>query len=76
MIYRVLIDAVLFLALLVCPWWVSVIFVLAAVVYFPLYIEALFFAFIFGILYGGHTALLVIASILAATEVVKKRIRR
>lgn len=77
---RVIIDICVFIGALILPWWLSVILIIGCIVYFPVYIEALFIAFLFGTLYATRyefpqTALLVTTAFLLVTMFVRTRIR-
>jgi hypothetical protein len=74
--FRTLIDITVFVCILVFPWWLSVIIVVSLTIYFPFYLEVLFFGFIFDTLYGqNHTGLIIATIFLASVMFARTRIR-
>lgn len=53
MIARILFGVALLVTLFVTPWWVTLLLVLAGLIYFPFYIEVLFVGLFFDALYGA-----------------------
>ncbi|MES3004609.1 MAG: hypothetical protein V4690_00685 [Patescibacteria group bacterium] len=49
---RMLAGVVLLISITFVPWWVSFLLMLAAVVYFYLYVEVLFLAFLLDLVYS------------------------
>lgn len=79
---RFLLDSIGLVIVLMFPWWVGFIVVIVGTIFFPWYVEALFFGAIYDILYGGvvhhwylHITQLVIFAIpLFVAEFIKTRI--
>ncbi len=62
------------------PWWVSALVVAGLTIYFPYYLEALFFGFLFDTLYAAsyrfpYTGLTLAVVFLLLTMFVRTRIR-
>jgi len=75
-IVRIPLFILVFVLVLVLPWWLTSILLIALTIYFPFYAEVLFFGFLFDILYGSKNYALIIATVfLLATMFVKTRIR-
>jgi hypothetical protein len=77
---RTLIDIAAFICLLVLPWYVTAALLAGLTIYFPLYLEALFFGFFFDTLYASrygfpYIGLLVSLAFLVAVLAVRTRIR-
>lgn len=77
---RIITDICIFIGVLTLPWWLSVMLLMACIIYFPLYIEALFLAFLFDTLYATQyefpqIGLLIATMILLITMFVRTRIR-
>lgn len=51
---RLIIFLVLFLFVVVLPWWLAVPLVGFFMIYFPLYLEAVFLAFVYDSLYSSQ----------------------
>jgi len=49
---RVVFFALTFVAVVVLPWWISALLLIAETIYFSYYLELLFFAFLFDTLYS------------------------
>ncbi|HEY4505187.1 MAG TPA: hypothetical protein VJG67_00650 [Candidatus Paceibacterota bacterium] len=49
---RILLFVVVFLSLLLLPWYISCLILVSLTIYLPLYPEVLFFGFLFDILYA------------------------
>ena len=78
---RIIIDIGTFIAVIVLPWWLSMIILIILIVYFPVYIEAMFLAFLFDTLYADkyrfpYIALTSATIFLLLIMFVKTRIRR
>ncbi len=78
---RVIADIVAGIAVVTLPWYVSMVLIVVLIVYYPLYIEALFLAFLFDILYARqltfpYTALSLAAILVLAVSFIRPRIRR
>lgn len=68
------------IAVLVLPWWLSIFVLLVGTIYFPLYLEILFFGFLFDTLYSGfrnfpHTGLFLALLFLVLVLFAKTRVR-
>jgi len=50
---RIPLFALVFVAILVFPWYLSAVILLGLTIYFPFYLEALFFAFLIDTLYSS-----------------------
>ena len=75
---RILIDALMLIAVLVLPWYISVVLLAAAIIYFSFYIEGICLAFLFDTLYGsgGVPKVLIMATaFLMVVMFVKTRVR-
>jgi len=78
---RALIFIIVYVGLLVLPWWLSVIILFCLNIYFPIYWEILFFGFIIDSLYAvnygfPYTGLTTAFILLAITVFVKTQIRK
>ena len=78
---RVVVDVGMGIGVVTLPWYVSAVLLIGLIVYYPLYIEGLFFAFLFDTLYAQRyvfpfTALTITTAFLLVTYFVKTRIRR
>ncbi len=67
-------------AVITLPWWIMAIILVGLTVYFSLYIEVLFFGFLFDILYSAHnsfpyTALTLALVLLSVVSLVRPYIR-
>ncbi|OGI59433.1 hypothetical protein A3C60_00490 [Candidatus Nomurabacteria bacterium RIFCSPHIGHO2_02_FULL_37_45] len=56
MVFRILAFLVLLLSILFMPFWVSVILAFMGMVYFPLFLEAVFLFLLSDLLYGAREA--------------------
>ncbi len=77
---RIIIFIIVFALVVVLPWWISILILLALTIYFPLYLEVLFFGFLFDTLYSVHfnfpyTGLSLTAVFLLITIFFKTQIR-
>lgn len=52
-VLRIIIDILMCVLILVLPWYVSVFLIFGCIVYFPVYLEALVFGFVFDTLYAS-----------------------
>ena len=78
---RVYVDIATCIVVLIFPWYISMIVVIGLVFFFPIYIEGLFFAFLFDTLYAQRIAfpyvfLLSTVVLLLIVYVLKTQIRR
>jgi hypothetical protein len=78
---RSIIDFLVFISILVLPWYISIIIVLGLIIYFNFYLESLFFAFMFDSIYLGHfdfpyTFVSICSIVLLVSVFIKTRIRR
>ena len=53
MIKHIIFDLILFLAIILCPWYLSVILAFVILYYLPVFNEIVIFGLIMDILYGG-----------------------
>jgi hypothetical protein len=53
---RFIVDLCMFGAVLVLPWWFSVLLLAILIIYIPVYAEGLIMAFVFDTLYASHHA--------------------
>jgi hypothetical protein len=75
-INRIIIDILIFIAVLTLPWWLSVAILVASTIYFPFYLEVLFFGFLFDTLYGrSYVGILSALILLVVVMFVRTRIR-
>ncbi len=51
---RTILFFVMLTLVLTLPWWLSAVALFVLVVYYPLYLEAIFFGFLFDTLYSSH----------------------
>ncbi len=77
---RILVDIGMFVGVLVLPWYISVLALVGLIVYYPVYIEGLFFAFLFDTLYSSQltfpfTALTIASVFVLIVFFVRTRIR-
>ena len=49
---RISLFIIVFIFVLILPWWLSAIILLGLTIYFPFYFEVLFFGFLFDTLYS------------------------
>ena len=84
MIQRIFLNIGLFLIVLVCPWWVSIIAALVLLYYFKTFTEIVIFGLIIDILYGhfspgfqlfDYRATLVAMILLLISIFLKKRLK-
>ena len=64
--------------MLVLPWWLSAIILIGLTIYIPLYLEVLFFGFLFDTLYSaskGHVALISATIFILVVTFIRTRIR-
>ena len=62
------------------PWWLSLVVLIGLTIYFPLYLEVIFFGFLFDTLYSSlhrfpYPALTLATLVLLITMFVRSRIR-
>jgi hypothetical protein len=79
-VIRVLLFIVMFVLVLMLPWWLSAILLFGLTIYFPFYLEILFFGFLFDTLYSvklgfPYTGLTIATVFLLITMFVRTRIR-
>ena len=79
--FRTALFFILFILVLVLPWWISIISLAGLTIYLSFYIEVLFFGFLFDTLYSvgpffPYTGLTIATAFLLITMFVKTRIRR
>ncbi len=79
-IIRIITFIITLVLVLTLPWWVSVVLLLGLTIVFPLYLEVLFFGFLFDTLYSSrhgfpYTALTIVFVFLILVSFVKTRIR-
>jgi len=55
MVYRVLINAFIFISIFYLPWWVTTIVVLSGVIFFKNFYEAILAGLIIDMIYGAKT---------------------
>lgn len=80
-IIRILTFILVFFLVSVLPWWLSAIILVGLTIYFPLYLEVLFFGFFFDALYAvrytfPYTGLSVATVFLLVVIFVKTQVRR
>lgn len=51
---RIIAFVLMFIAVVVLPWWLSALLLVTATIYFSLYLEVLFFGFLFDTLYSAQ----------------------
>jgi hypothetical protein len=56
MIKRIILDILLFLFVIVCPWWLTVIFAVAILYYLRFFNEMVLFGLLMDIYYGSFSA--------------------
>ena len=78
-VVRAILFFVMFGLVATLPWWLSAVALFALTIYFSLYLEVLFFGFMFDTLYGArgfpHTALTLATAFLLVVTFVRVRIR-
>lgn len=79
---RILLFVVVYIFVLVLPWWLTALVLAGLTIYLPLYAEILFFGFLYDILYATkytdvylHTGLLTATIFLLVVMYVKTKIR-
>ena len=77
---RVILFILVFGCVTMVPWWLSAMVLVGLTVYFPYYLEVLFFGFLFDRLYAGsltfpHTGLILAFLFLLGTMFIRTRIR-
>ena len=77
---RVLFFIIVLITVVTLPWWLSAILLVGLTIYFPLYIEVLFFGFLFDTLYSAgltfpYTALTIAFIFLMIVFFIKTQIR-
>jgi len=75
---RILVFIAAFIVLVVLPWWVSMVVLLGLTIYFPFYLEVLFFGFLFDVLYPAqfnYLGLILATILLIIVLFVKTRLR-
>ena len=55
MIKRIILDVLLFLFVVTCPWWVTVLFAIAILYYLKFFNEIILFGFLMDIYYGSFS---------------------
>lgn len=77
---RVIVFMLVFASVVVLPWWISIFMLAGLTIYFPLYLEVLFFGFLFDTLYSArygfpYTALSIAFVFLLLVYFIRTRIR-
>jgi hypothetical protein len=77
---RIILFILVFGCVTMLPWWVSTAVLIGLTIYFPYYLEVLFFGFLFDTLYASsyrfpYTGLTVAVVFLLVTMLVRTRIR-
>lgn len=79
---RILLFVGVYICVLILPWWLSATILVGLTIYLPLYVEVLFFGFLFDILYATkfsssflHFGLLIATFFLLVVMFIKTRIR-
>ena len=80
-IIRTLLFFVIFVLVVVLPWWISTTILAVLTIYLPLYVEVLFFGFLFDTLYSvdstfPYLGLTLATAILLIVMFVNTKIRR
>ncbi len=78
---RIIVFLLTMLSTALFPWWISGFFIFFSVLYFPLYIEALFFSFILDMSYSpalGYPYMLSLGTfiVLVLSVLIKSQIRK
>lgn len=78
---RLLLFVVVFLSVLYMPWWLTLLFTICLAYYYPLYLEIIFFGFIFDNLFLAsrqvpYLTLGITAFILIVISFIRVNIRR
>lgn len=78
---RLLLFVTVFLSIIFLPWWLSLLVMVALAFYFPLYIEIIFFGFIFDSLFLSsykfpYASLIATAVILVLILSIRRHIRK
>ena len=55
-VVRILVFIFIFILQAVLPWWLTLLILLGLTIYYPLYLEVLFFGFLFDTLYSPTLA--------------------
>ncbi|MCX6702123.1 MAG: hypothetical protein NTX96_02950 [Candidatus Zambryskibacteria bacterium] len=77
---RILIFILTFILVVMLPWWISILVLAGLTIYFPLYLEVLFFGFLFDALYSvkynfPYTGLTIALVFLVIVLFIKTRIK-
>jgi hypothetical protein len=75
---RILVFIAAFIVVVILPWWVSTAVLLGLTIYFPFYLEVLFFGFLFDILYpiqSNYLGLILATAFLIVVLFIKTRLR-
>ena len=80
-IIRILVFVLALVLFVISPWWLSILIAIGLTIYFPFYLEVLFFGFLFDVLYSvrfsfPYTGLMVATTLLLSVMFIKTRIRR
>ena len=78
---RVIAFIFVFILVVILPWWISVVVLIGLTIYFPFYLEVVFFGFLFDALYTiqysfPYTGLTVATGLLLVSMFVKTRVRK
>ena len=77
---RIPLFVLVFILVVVLPWWLSVVILTGLTIYFPTYLEVIFFGFLFDTLYSSnytfpYVGLCIATVFLIVVMFVKTRIR-
>jgi len=84
MIKRIILNILLFLFIIICPWWLSVIFAVVILYYSRIFNEIILFGLMMDILYGNFSSnfnimdykfTLLFLILLLASFFIKKRLK-
>ena len=78
---RISLFFLVFISVTTLPWWISALILIGLTIYFPFYLEGLFFGFLFDTLYSTrlaspYTGLTLATIFLLLTMLAKTQIRR
>ena len=80
-VVRLIIFISVFLSIVFLPWWLTLIYLIGLAFYFPLYLEIVFFGFLFDHLFlasksSPYKALILTAVVLIVITFIRNQIRR
>lgn len=80
-VIRLIVFVSVFLSIVFLPWWATLIYLIGLAFYFPLYLEIIFFGFLFDHLYlaskhSPYKTLVLTAVVLVVISLIRNQIRK